>query len=907
MRSVRALTVGLLAAVAGCYDFDADLQTCRREGRACAPPTDAGSAGSGGAGGTGGAAGGGGTAGTSGAGGGGGAGGMGGSAGGGGSGGTPATLIGLPSMSFDAGLVARNDLVVFPVLQLGHNAPSPRSLSGGFDPAGTDGGFSATFQGCGALPPLRTDCQVTVRFDGSGAARVVVATLTVDGGPDVLGAQTAFARVVERFTVTPEQSGDPQDFGTAALGTAGATRAFLVTHRSTSTSTSLQFDAGPEFAVSSACATLSPDAGPCRFTVTFRPAGLFDRSATLWVADPTTAYAETFPLRGVGAQAAALRFFDGGNALDFGLVDAGTRLTRPFELFNTGFTPTLVGLSVTGNAAFTLDAGTCTQQLAPSGSCTGTVSFAPPDAGVLSAQLLAQPDGGGLQALNLSGTGWTRRTVTTTAPVGVVATFSPSGADCTFPVDGGCLRTYPVAATAPVIEVTLKDVTGLMDFEACGSPGCTQNGSICSCSLDQNLVLATRFVTVRHPFILRQRTRDGGVFPGTGLSLSPLGVPCGPACLAYDAGAAVRVDRLPDKNLRVVSWGNVPGCGTSGCGLNVPAGGLDASVTLERFNLAFVSSVRVRSTALADGGGDALCLGLARDAGLPGQFQAVLGTQAALLAKFDSSRGWARVDGEPFIDRFVDAQNQAAPVVYYPLLLDERATPVDLNGRGYEVWTGTDYGPNPLAEDCANWRESSSSGAIVSYGYLTSGSRRWLHATFDQSCDALRRVYCLSAGEVAEVRPPAPPITAHRLFVSDNMVAVPLSEDTVCGMSALGARAVLGRLGQSPWAKAGVSSSTKPLYRPDGVFVASSTAGLSQLPLPVNVTASGGHVDVNEVWLGSADLTSAPTAVTDYCNEWQPSGTSGVTFEEDLVNQPLPGSPRRDPCTRTHRLLCITP
>src|SRR5437868_4155746 len=92
-------------------------------------------------------------------------------------------------------------------------------------------------------------------------------------------------------------------------------------------------------------------------------------------------------------------------------------------------------------------------------------------------------------------------------------------------------------------------------------------------------------------------------------------------------------------------------------------------------NIVFVTSTRYTANLGGLAGADAICQAHATDAGLPGTYRAWISTAAeAPATRFGGARGWARVDGKPFIDTLADLFSRQQ--IFFPPLLNENGVNV---------------------------------------------------------------------------------------------------------------------------------------------------------------------------------------------------------------------------------------
>jgi hypothetical protein len=128
--------------------------------------------------------------------------------------------------------------------------------------------------------------------------------------------------------------------------------------------------------------------------------------------------------------------------------------------------------------------------------------------------------------------------------------------------------------------------------------------------------------------------------------------------------------------------------------------------------LVFVTSQTYPAAFGGLSAGDAICQGLATDAGLPGTYRAWLSddTTAAGARITPSPVPYVRPDGVLVANNFADLMVQARNAIF----VTERCTPPPPREAGsacptapYFVWTGTlNNGSRNVGDNCSNWTDS---------------------------------------------------------------------------------------------------------------------------------------------------------------------------------------------------------
>jgi hypothetical protein len=148
--------------------------------------------------------------------------------------------------------------------------------------------------------------------------------------------------------------------------------------------------------------TLNPLA-TCTISVTFTPASVGTRTASISIADNVSGSPQIVPLNGMGS---AFQFTP--PLIDFGVVTSGTTSTMTLKIQNvTSSTVTVLDHKFIGSSAAAFSGtGSCERVFAPNATCTITLSFTPPAPGATTAQLqIDDNDPSTPQLISLQGTG----------------------------------------------------------------------------------------------------------------------------------------------------------------------------------------------------------------------------------------------------------------------------------------------------------------------------------------------------------------------------------------------------------------------------------------------------------------------------------------------------------------------
>lgn len=310
--------------------------------------------------------------------------------------------------------------------------------------------------------------------DAATPHTVVGAPFSVDGAPAnffrLSGPDGVTIAQTDRFTVMGKLRGPLEatggvnasgraDFGAQPVGTPSASHTLTFTNTGITpldltTIGVTGADAGDFTITGGSCGPGTPlvVGGTCTVAVSFAPAAVGNRSATLTLTHTGLNSPLAVPLTGIGGAAggqAALSFAP--RSLTFGPLHIGrTSAVETVQVSNTGGSLPLqvAAATVVGPdaAAFTVVDNRCTSPVAPDTSCQIDVAFTPQAAGTLTASLrLTDNAPGGQHDLTLTGTA-------TTASKAVSATRDGNGfprwyADqngtrlepCVDPADSNCI------------------------------------------------------------------------------------------------------------------------------------------------------------------------------------------------------------------------------------------------------------------------------------------------------------------------------------------------------------------------------------------------------------------------------------------------------------------------------------
>ena len=279
--------------------------------------------------------------------------------------------------------------------------------------SGANPGDFSEFDTCGQSLPIGVVCEITIGFTPLAAgSRSAVGTIATSSGNinfNVSGTGVA-ATPPGTVTVSPGSL----TFASQEVGTPSPAQFVNITNTG-ATPVSLQnsvvigvdrFDF-PNFIQSSAgCPNpgLIQPGATCQVNVDFDPTAPGARSATLQISGNFTTSPQTVSLSGTAtAQQASLN----PTSLTFAGTQVGTTSApQTVTLTNTSTTQNLTSIQVGAPSAnFNLATNTCPAVLAPSGSCTFSVTFTPASAGNTGGSLQVTDSDPAQQSVFLSGLG----------------------------------------------------------------------------------------------------------------------------------------------------------------------------------------------------------------------------------------------------------------------------------------------------------------------------------------------------------------------------------------------------------------------------------------------------------------------------------------------------------------------
>jgi FG-GAP-like repeat/Abnormal spindle-like microcephaly-assoc'd, ASPM-SPD-2-Hydin len=245
---------------------------------------------------------------------------------------------------------------------------------------------------------------------GSGTGGIALADFNGDGRLDAATAnKTANTASVLLQSSTVSLSPASLSFGNQILNTTSAPQTVTLSNTGSATlaitSIAITGANSGEFAQTNTCpATLAP-AASCTVSVTFTPSMQGAQSASLSVSDNAPGSPQAVPLSGTGTGMPAVMLSPA--SLTFATQVEGTSsAAQNVTLTNTGTAPlviTSIGITGADSTSFT-ETNNCGQTVAPAASCAIGVTFAPVQAGSLTASVSVADDAAGSpQTVGLAG------------------------------------------------------------------------------------------------------------------------------------------------------------------------------------------------------------------------------------------------------------------------------------------------------------------------------------------------------------------------------------------------------------------------------------------------------------------------------------------------------------------------
>jgi hypothetical protein len=236
----------------------------------------------------------------------------------------------------------------------------------------TSGAFAQT-NTCGTSLPAGATCEVIVTFTPT-APGTLTGSLTINDG-DPTSPQTVSSTGVGSGVPAVELSATSLNFGNQQVGTSSAPQKLTLTNNgSASLSMTAITVAGASFTATNTCGTSVPAGKSCTISVTFAPLGPGLKTGTIYITDSANPPNQTVSLSGTGTQPVVTL---SPTSVAFGNQEVNTSSApQKVTLTNTGGNLTMTSITVAG-ASFT-ETNNCGSSIPVGGSCTISVTFAPP-------------------------------------------------------------------------------------------------------------------------------------------------------------------------------------------------------------------------------------------------------------------------------------------------------------------------------------------------------------------------------------------------------------------------------------------------------------------------------------------------------------------------------------------------
>ncbi len=416
---------------------------------------------------------------------------------------------------------------------------------------------------------------------------------------------------------------------------------------------------------------------------------------------------------------------------------------------------------------------------------------------------------------------------------------------------------------------------------------------------------------------------------GTGkVTSSDGGISCPSTCVAtYNYGTIVILTAQPDANQIFTGWSGEGCTGLGSCQVTLTGLAYVTANFSQPPNIMFTTSTLQTAASLGGlTGADALCMNLAANAKLTGNYKAWLSTNTVSAAsRLGAASGWVRTDGKPVLNNISDILLYGSGKFFYPPRLDEKGNDLGLGlTPGYPeivVITNTDAtGAVPT------WRAVGTCDDFTfdDANTILRGSAAYNSNSFtianDLSCSEPARLYCFGVDRQAQVS--VTPATGRHAFVS-YATWIPgggiASADSLCQSEATTAKlpgtykALLAPTGSTAASRFYYAAGSQPWIRSDGILVAPTASAFFTTALfdaSPNISADGStYYGFSGVWTGAANPLTAATDATN-CANWL-SSSSGASSSVGAPGDSFTGGyfnewPNNNPCSANWvNLVCL--
>ena len=377
----------------------------------------------------------------------------------------PAVSLSPTSLAFGERLVGSTSTAQTVTLT---NSGSASLIINSISLTGANPGDFAQTNTCGTSVAAGARCTINVTFTpaaaGSRSATLTMNDNAADSPQSVPLSGTGTTAVAPAVSLSPTSV----SFAEQQVSSTSTAQAVSLTNSGTASlsisSISVTGTHAGDFAQSHTCPASLAAGAKCSISVSFTPTAAGSRSAALTIADNAADSPQTVPLSGTGTTASVPAVSLSPTSLAFGEQAVGSTSTaQTVTLTNSGQAPlsiSTVSLTGTHPSDFSTSSDSCTgATVAPGGTCSAAVRFAPTAAGSRSASLTFTDDAADSpQRVPLSGTA-----------TGSVLTFTPiadAHVDSKF-----TNRNFGTATALKVEQVASSAQEAYLKFELSGLSG----------------------------------------------------------------------------------------------------------------------------------------------------------------------------------------------------------------------------------------------------------------------------------------------------------------------------------------------------------------------------------------------------------------------------------------------------
>ena len=297
------------------------------------------------------------------------------------------------------------------VATLTNSGPGSLTISGITITGAALGSFSET-NNCGTSLAASASCAITVAFKPAAVGTLNAVLNVTDNG--TASPQTVALVGTGLTSDVVSTSATALTFASTLIGTKDATQSFDVKNTGTSTvaltSIAVTGTNASSFSQTNTCGASLAAAASCTVTVTFDPIVAGNLSAAITITDSSSGNPPVVTLTGIGVAPTPIASLK-PSSLTFPSTGVGVASTAQLvTLANTGTAPlivTAITIGGTNASSFALTpANTCVGSIAPSATCTISVTFTPAALGTLTGTISVTDNAAGSpQTVSLTGTG----------------------------------------------------------------------------------------------------------------------------------------------------------------------------------------------------------------------------------------------------------------------------------------------------------------------------------------------------------------------------------------------------------------------------------------------------------------------------------------------------------------------